>query len=115
MINNKKYFLYSLIFIVSVELFLFLFTGWIVFELLAKVFGVGEGLELIVYAMFATYASFFGLLISWLIFFLTISKIYKKTGANFNFKRPVLFTSIIIFILGNILFYLAMLVWTSIK
>jgi len=112
MSNNQRYFIYSLIFFTAIEMFLFTLFGWLVFELLAKLLGIGEGLELVVYAIFSFYASLFGLLLSYIVFFLTIPKIYKKLGASFSFKHPVLFTSIIIFVLGNILFYLSMLVWT---
>jgi len=80
-----------------------------------KSFGPFEGLGGLPFAIFSFYFSLFGLLLSWLIYFLTIGKIYIKLGANFNFKHPVLFTSIIIFVLGNILFYFAMLAWFAVK
>ena len=113
--NNRKFILNALFFLVFLELLLFIGFGWVVFEILAKVLGVGGGLELVVYAILATYSSLFGLFLSWIIYFLTINKIYKRLGADFDFKHPVLYTSIIIFILGNILFYLAMVAWTSFR
>jgi len=115
MINNKKYFLYSILLLTFLELLFFIGLAWGTIELLVKIMGVGEGLELVIYGIVAMYAALFGLLLSWLIYFLTIGKIYIKLGANFNFKHPVLFTSIIIFILGNILFYFAMLAWFAVK
>ena len=113
--NNRNYFLISILYLTFLMLVLFWGTAYFVLNIYDVVIGIPKELDLILYGILGLYGAIFGLFISYIIFFLTISKIYKKTGANFNFKRPVLFTSIIIFILGNILFYLAMLVWTSIK
>jgi len=115
MINNKKYFLYGSFYLALCEFVLLWGFGFAMFFLLTIPLGKPTGLEGLMFASLSLYAALFGLLLSWLIYFLTIGKIYIKLGANFNFKHPVLFTSIIIFVLGNILFYFAMLAWFAVK
>jgi len=115
MSNNRKYFILTVIYSFVLSLVFFWGFGYLMLFLYEIVIGIPKELDLIMYGFLGLYGAFFGLLLSYIIFFLTISKIYKKLGASFNFKHPILYTSIIIFILGNILFYLAMLVWTFVK
>ena len=113
--NNRKFILIATLYCALLLFFLFQILGWAGFYLVEILFGKSQGLMAFRYAYFAVLISILSIPLSWLIYFLTIGKIYKKLGANFNFKHPVLFTSIIIFVLGNILFYLAMLAWFAVK
>jgi len=110
--NNRKYVLTSTIYLGLLEFLMFNLFGYGIYYFMVFTIGVPKELVAFQYASIAVFMSLVSIPISWTIFFLTISKIYKKLGASFSFKHPVLFTSIIIFVLGNILFYLSMLVWT---
>ena len=113
--NNRNFILISIFYLALLMFVLFWIMGFGGFYFVEGIFGKSQGLMAFRYAYFAVFMSLVSIPISWIIYFLTINKIYKRLGADFDFKHPVLYTSIIIFILGNILFYLAMLAWTSFR
>ncbi len=113
--NNRNYIVISIFYLAFLTYVLFWSSGYCVLFFYEVLIGVPQELDLILYGILGFYGALFGIALSYFIFFFTIGKIYKKFKADFNFKHPVLYTSIVIFILGNILFYIAMVVWSSVK
>ncbi len=113
--SNQRYFFIAVLYFLVLTFLMVQLFGYGIYYFMVFAVGTPKELEAFQYATIAILFSFIGLFLSYVIFFLTIGKIYKKFNADFNFKHPVLYTSIVIFFLGNILFYFAMLIWVSVK
>ena len=115
MIKNRTYLIISTIYLVTLGNIFFYGLGELIYQVLTLIVGSASGLMAIRYASLAVLGSFLGIPISWIVFFLTNKFLYKKLKADFNFTRPVLYTSIIIFVIGQILFYLSLVAWSSFR
>ena len=97
--DHRNFIIISIFYLALLMFVLFWIMGFGGFYFVEGIFGKSQGLMSFRSAYFAVLMSLLSIPLSYLIFFLTIGKIYKKFQADFNFKHPVLYTSIVLFIL----------------